>query len=138
MEILHATAVAVGERGLVILGASGSGKSSLALALIALGARLVSDDRLVATALADGRCQLSAPAQIAGQIEARGLGILSLPHGPAIAHAAVTLDRVETARLPEAHETVIAGLPLPLLHKLESPAFPAILHAYLSGDRIQP
>ena len=43
--ILHATCVAVDGRGLLILGPSGSGKSALALQLIALGAQLVADDR---------------------------------------------------------------------------------------------
>ncbi|MDX5349528.1 MAG: serine kinase, partial [Paracoccaceae bacterium] len=44
-QIVHATSVAVDGRGLLILGPSGAGKSSLALRLIALGARLVADDR---------------------------------------------------------------------------------------------
>ena len=44
MTILHATCVAIGGRGLLLLGPSGSGKSDLALRLIDRGAMLVSDD----------------------------------------------------------------------------------------------
>jgi len=42
---IHATTVAVNGRGVMIRGASGSGKSALALQMIAMGAELVSDDR---------------------------------------------------------------------------------------------
>ena len=45
--IVHASAVSLGGRGVLILGRSGAGKSGLALRLIALGAQLVSDDRVV-------------------------------------------------------------------------------------------
>lgn len=44
---LHASAVALGPRGLLILGAAGAGKTTLALALVALGAELVADDRVL-------------------------------------------------------------------------------------------
>ena len=49
---LHATAVAIGEAGILIRGASGSGKSSLAMDLIFVArhqarfASLVGDDRI--------------------------------------------------------------------------------------------
>ena len=137
-ETLHASAVAVAGRGLLILGASGTGKSSLALELIARGATLVSDDGVQVQQTDQGGLLLSPPAAIAGQIEARGVGLITLPYAPAQAFAAVTLDVVETARLPDRHETVIAGVALPLLHKVESPIFPAMLHAYLSGERTHP
>jgi HPr kinase/phosphorylase len=44
--LLHGTAVSVGGRGLLMLGPSGAGKSSLAIEMLALGAQLVSDDRV--------------------------------------------------------------------------------------------
>ncbi|MEO1532556.1 MAG: serine kinase, partial [Pseudomonadota bacterium] len=47
---LHASAVALGERGLLILGPSGAGKTRLALELVALGAELVADDRVIVEA----------------------------------------------------------------------------------------
>ena len=52
--ILHATAVAVAGRGLLIRGASGSGKSGLALEMMARGAQLVSDDRVIVSDRDDG------------------------------------------------------------------------------------
>jgi len=67
--VLHATAVAVGGRGLLILGRSGAGKSSLALQLIALGARLVADDRTRVT-LGPAGLVASPPEAIRGRIEA--------------------------------------------------------------------
>ena len=138
VEVLHASAVALNGRGLLITGRSGSGKSSLALDLISRGATLISDDRTIATPRPGGLLWLSAPAAIAGRIEARGVGLIALPKTEAPAALAVTLDETETARLPDARETVIAGVRLPLLHAVESPAFPAILLACLKGERIVP
>ena len=137
-DLLHASAVAFDDRGLIILGASGRGKSSLALELIALGATLVSDDRVTASALPDGGLWLAPPDAIRDRIEARHFGLLTCPATSAWARAVVDLDRTETDRLPIARETVIAGVRLPAFRKVESPAFPAMLSAYLKGERTDP
>lgn len=50
LEVLHASAVALGGRGLALLGPSGAGKTTLAAHLVARGARLVTDDVLAVTA----------------------------------------------------------------------------------------
>lgn len=76
-RLLHATAVAVNGKGVLFVGPSGVGKSSLALDLIALGAKLVSDDRVLAVPHRD-HMKICAPKAAKGQIEARGIGILSL------------------------------------------------------------
>lgn len=136
-EILHASAVAFEDRGLLILGASGSGKSSLALQLIALGATLVADDRVEVVAEAEGGLVLSAPAPIRGRIEARGAGLLALPSAPARAFAAVDLDRTETVRLPEPNDIVIAGKTLPVFARLEGSAFAPILFLYLKFGSLE-
>ena len=136
-DILHASAVALGPSGLLILGRSGSGKSTLALELMAFGARLVADDR-VEVRNRGGVLEMRAPVAIAGRIEARGLGILAAKSAPARAMAVVDLDRIETARLPEEHEAVIAGVALPCLGKVETSAFAAMLLAYLAGGRSTP
>ena len=75
---IHASCVAIGTKGVLILGDSGAGKSDLALRLIDDGARLVADDR---TELYVSRDALyaQAPKSIAGLIEVRGLGIVALP-----------------------------------------------------------
>lgn len=113
---LHASCVAIHGRAVLLTGASGSGKSDLALRLIDRGATLVGDDGIIVEARG-GRLLARAGPNIAGQIEVRGLGILTTP---AIAEAplalAIALDQ-PVPRMPE--ETlpvrVIEGLTLPLL-----------------------
>ena len=129
---LHASAVALDETGLLILGKSGAGKSSLALQLIALGARLVADDQVLLTRK-DGGLLMTAPPQLEGRIEARGLGILSTPARPSWARFVVDLDRIETKRLPPTRETVIEGVALRCIHRVESAAFPSMLYVLLQG-----
>ncbi|EAU43752.1 HPr kinase/phosphorylase [Salipiger bermudensis] len=134
-EILHATAVAVAGRGLLIRGASGSGKSGLALEMMARGALLVADDRVIVS-LRDGALWLAPPAPLSGMIEARGIGLLNAAtSGPVRLAAVLDLDEVETARLPQRRETMLQGQRIPLLHKTAHPYFPAALVQYLKGGR---
>ena len=137
-QTLHASAVAVGKRGLLITGASGSGKSTLALQLIGLGATLVSDDRVAVHRQAEGGLLMVPPEPIEGLIEARGLGLLTAPATRAAAIAVVDLDQTETDRLPEPATLMIAGETLPLIRRVESPAFDTMLHLYLKGGRSSP
>jgi len=65
--------------GILILGESGAGKSSVMLKLLALGAKLVADDR-VELFVREWTLHARAPATLAGLIEARGLGIVALPY----------------------------------------------------------
>ena len=65
-QLLHASTVAFRGRGVVILGASGSGKSALALELMALGAGLVADDRTLVE-VQDGALVASCPPAISGR-----------------------------------------------------------------------
>lgn len=133
--ILHASCVVLGGRGLLILGPSGAGKSSLALQLMAFGCGLVADDRTLLRAEA-GHLVASCPARIAGRIEAWGLGILpARPDGPVPLVAAVDLGIAETRRLPPERQMRILGVPLPVLHNVASPAFPAALLHYLKAGR---
>ena len=85
---IHATAVVYGERGVLILGPSGSGKSALALALLArardigvFGA-LVGDDRVWARSVS-GRLVASGSPKLAGLIERRAAGLMTAAHEPA-------------------------------------------------------
>ena len=126
--------MAVDGRGLLITGNSGSGKSSLALELISRGATLVADDRVVLLVREDALIA-SPPRRLAGLIEARGVGLLELPYTTTSLAAVLDLDITETDRLPHMHNTVIGGVSLPHLRKVESPAFAAILLAYLRGGR---
>lgn len=105
---IHATTVAIRGRGVLILGESGAGKSDLALRLIDRGARLVSDDYTVVTAVA-GTLVAHAPATIAGRMEIRGLGIVALPFDDrATIELAVRLGSEE--RMPEPAMLELAGV----------------------------
>ncbi len=130
---LHATSVSVLGHGVLILGSSGAGKSSLALQLMAYGAVLISDDQ-TRIELKDAQLVASAPQSIVGRIEARGVGILNAGHnGPTPLALVVDLEKTEHARLPEAHFHTILGVSLPCLWRAASPHFaPAILQ-YVSG-----
>lgn len=111
-ETVHASCVAIEGRAVLLAGASGSGKSDLALRLIDRGARLVSDDYTMVVAR-DGRLFGSAPAAIAGQLEIRGVGIAGfepVSDSPICLHA--DLDCLPE-RLPEPRMVEIAGARLP-------------------------
>ncbi|KTW03340.1 HPr kinase/phosphorylase [Sphingomonas sanguinis] len=123
-ELIHATAVAIGETGVLLLGPSGAGKSDLALRLIDRGATLIGDDYLHARQV-DGSLQVVVPDRIAGRIEVRGVGIMPLPHRPTatIGLAIRLVSEIEgEERLPEPRETVIAGVTIPVYSLVPLPA----------------
>lgn len=134
--ILHASAVSMEGRGLLVLGKSGAGKSSLALRLMALGARLVSDDRVILEARADGVLTAAAPGQIAGLIEARGVGLVRVdPVSSARIVLAVDLDTRPEARLPQDRFITIMGCELELICGRDVPNMDAILAILLQKGR---
>jgi HPr kinase/phosphorylase len=113
---LHATCVELGETGVVLLGASGSGKSDLALRLIDAGACLVADDRLTIERRGDLLFGRPAPA-LAGLLEVRGFGIVKLPWCPEsrLGLAVELLPDLPLPRLPEPDRYELLGLALPRL-----------------------
>ncbi len=106
---LHATTVAIDGMAVLIEGASGSGKSDLALRLIDRGAILVSDDQTLVVR-AGATLLARAPTTIAGRIEVRGIGLLAMPYVEDVPVA--LLVRVDGAieRMPERHARKIAGV----------------------------
>lgn len=135
--ILHASCVAFDGRGVLITGASGSGKSALALHLLALGGTLVSDDR-VRLARAAGSVHASAPDAITGMIEARGVGLLRAPAAQATLALAVDLDAEESQRLPPWREIDLLGCSLPLLRRVSAPHFAPAIVLFLRHGRTVP
>lgn len=132
---LHATTVAFDGWAVLITGASGAGKSSLGLGLMALGCDLVADDRSIVT-LEQGLLVARCPAPLFGLIEARGVGILN---ARAIDEAqlalVVDLDTPETERLPAMRSITLLGHALPLVHKPATGHFPAAVLQYLKAGR---
>jgi HPr kinase/phosphorylase len=116
---VHASAVLAGARAVLIRGPAGSGKSSLALALIRAAdtgllrfARLVGDDRVHLEPCHD-RLLVRPAAALAGLIEVRGAGITRLDHEPvAVIGLVVDLAADDAARLPESSETDLCGVRL--------------------------
>lgn len=75
MNNIHATMVSIFNKGVLLIGKSGSGKSDLALRMIVeKGAKLVADDRVILTT-ENGELYGEAPENISGKLEVRGIGI---------------------------------------------------------------
>jgi len=133
--ILHATTVALNGRGVLITGASGTGKSALGLSLMAMGCSLVADDRSLINregAQVIARC----PPPLQGMIEARGVGILVAEPLAQVALALVVdLDQTDTERLPPQRHVTLLEQRLPLLHKVETGHFAAAVLQYLKAGR---
>ena len=133
---VHASCVAVNGKGLLILGPSGSGKSALALRLMALGAVLVADD-YTDLSRANGTVIARCPAALRGLIEARGIGILRADTVAEVPVALVVdLGRKETERLPPARQFALLGLAFDLVLGQDGDHFPsAVLQVLRAGRR---
>jgi HPr kinase/phosphorylase len=106
---MHGSCVSRDGDAVLVLGLPGSGKSDLVLRLLSCGFELVADDQVTIT---DGVA--SGPAELAGLLEVRGLGIVRLPYrARARLVLVVELDRrADRMPLPEKH----AELNLPVVH----------------------
>jgi HPr kinase/phosphorylase len=140
---IHASAVLVGARAVLIRGPAGSGKSQLALALLQASgsalpfARLVGDDRVHVEA-AHGRLLVRPAEALAGLIEVRGLGIRQVPFERlAVVDLVVDLAAPGSERLPGRKSAVtdVAGVMLPRLGVApgEDP-FPLLIAALHTTD----
>lgn len=134
---VHASCVAVAGRGLLICGPSGSGKSALALQLMALGAELVADDRVILQRR-DAQVMAHCPPALQGMIEARGLGLLrARPLSAAPLALVADLGAAETDRLPPRRHVAVLGLQLPLVLRADAAHFSFALLQYLRCGRAQ-
>jgi len=138
---IHASAVLVGPKAVLIRGPAGSGKSRLVWELLQAAtqgalpfARLVADDRVHVEACA-GRLLVRPAEALAGMLEIRGLGIRRLPYEPVAAVALVVdLATADAARYPgpDAEKTSIDGVSLPLLTVAPGTPPSAMVLAYLT------
>jgi len=110
MVLIHASCVALEGKGVLLRGVPGAGKSDLALRLIEGGATLVADDQVALTST--GEALLAAPpARIAGLLEVRGIGIVSMDFVTQCpVHLVVDMVQPDTVeRMPEAATVDLCG-----------------------------
>lgn len=139
-ETLHGSAVAIASQAVLITGAAGAGKTTLALEMIALGADLVADDRIAVMAEAPSgggaaRLWLSAPPELAGLVEVRGFGLARLSAQPrAMLRLIADLDAAETERLPLRRHRVLSGVSCPVMLCKGKPGLAAALVCLLRAE----
>ena len=137
--VLHASAVAIRDRGVLITGPAGSGKSALAADLVSRGGVLIADDRTVVQpgARPGGPPRLAAPTGTSGLLELRGVGILRLSRTMcAPANLIVDMSRAERDRLPETRFRELLGRPVRLVFGKDNPnlAAAATIAATVAAD----
>jgi HPr kinase/phosphorylase len=104
---VHGSCVARDGAGVLIVGPSGAGKSDLTLRLLSRGFALVADDQVD---ISDGLAR--APEALAGLLEVRGIGILKMPHLPAVTLNLVICLTDQPERLPRPEQHAALGLPV--------------------------
>ena len=134
-ETLHASAVALDGRAVLISGPSGSGKSDLALRLIDRGFVLVSDDQTIVRK-ADERLIASAPPTIQGKLEIRGVGIVEMETAKDVPIALFVELTSEIQRLPDdSRERLVLDVQIPLI-SVDAMAASAPSKVALALDRL--
>jgi len=125
--LVHGTCIAHGERAVLLRGASGAGKSDLALRCLhcslpaEAGHRsflLVADDQLAISRSEDGRLIGRSPDSIAGRLEVRGVGIIRVPH--VAAELCLIIDLVVADAVPRSPPSLPAtvdclGIEIPVV-----------------------
>lgn len=134
-ETVHASSVASDGRAVLISGPSGSGKSDLALRLIDRGFTLISDDQTIVRREGK-RLIASAPPQIAGKLEIRGIGIMDMDWQSDVPVALLVELTSAIQRLPDDdRERPILGVALPLI-SVDAMAASAPSKVALALDRL--
>lgn len=100
LTVPNVSVIAIGGRALAIEGPPGSGKSSLALALIDRGAQLIGDDGAIWERV-DDKVLASPPPNITGKLEIRGIGLIDLPVAPPTPLSLILTLNDAPERLPD-------------------------------------
>lgn len=117
---MHGTMVALNGAGVLLRGPSGSGKSDLALRLLADGWTLIADDRVLLNAEGE-RLVAHCPDTLRGMLEVRGMGIVRLTTGEWASATDVQLvvdlvDRADAVpRMPETQLFSHSGIERPVM-----------------------
>src|ERR1700722_19738200 len=122
--LINATCVAIDNKGVLIAGPPGAGKSDLALRLIDSGAKLVSDDQ-TELRIAKGVLVAAPQKSIKGLFEIRHVGLIRMPHAasaPVTLYIELALLHEKLERLPERDEMLLLDHPV---RRLKLPAFAA-------------
>jgi serine kinase of HPr protein (carbohydrate metabolism regulator) len=134
-ETMHASCVALEGRAILLCGLSGSGKSDLALQLIDRGFTLVADDQTIVRKQGQ-RLLASSPTTIAGLLEIRGIGIVTMPTVTDVQVALVVELRGDIERMPdESRERRLLDLPVPLI-SIDATTASAASKVALALDRL--
>ena len=123
-ETVHGTAVAIAGAGILIRGASGMGKSDLALRLIDRGAMLISDDR-VEIVRSGADVLLGPPPRLAGKLEIRSLGICDCAYQSGVVLRLIVDLKRQPERFPlDRQIMILLGIAVPscTLDAMESSA----------------
>ncbi|MEX0971158.1 MAG: serine kinase [Paracoccaceae bacterium] len=134
--LLHASCAARAGCGVLIIGASGAGKSTLLMQLMAYGADLVADDGVVLEL--QGEILIARPGpNIAGMVEARGVGMLAAPNVPSCRlKLVVDMDQSEPERLPPRRYHHAFGTQLELVLGKGNVALAPAIWLLLQGVRV--
>ncbi len=112
-NFIHATCVSVNNNGLLIVGKSSTGKSSLALDLIFSGGKLIADD-ITKIFLKNNLVYASAPKNLPSGLEVRNFGIIQVPILKETSiNLVIDLSKMETERLPQNRTIEILNTEIP-------------------------
>ena len=112
-NLIHGTCVSLNKKGILIIGKSSLGKSSLGLDLIFMGGKLISDD---ITKIDKKNNDLigTIPEKLPEGIEVRNFGILKVPSvRRSVIDFVVDLSEEEKKRIPENNFISILGIKKP-------------------------
>lgn len=134
-----ATAIAFKDKGLLFLGSSGAGKTTLAFDCLGLGAELIADDAVMLCAVTRSHIELQKPTNLPSLIEARGIGLLRCAtlKRPVILSAVVSLDQSEPDRLPTPRSVDLGSAKVPLILGAGIPSLAQKLWLLIRNGRVE-